>query len=92
MTNGQAKQLVIIAAAASGALASVPAVTRNETPDIKIAVGATFVAIVLLVLAEIHAQLAGMLALLVLASSMFAVGPAVYDTWTKATGHKPTPR
>lgn len=92
MNTGQAKQTIIFAVFVSALLASVKPVQKGQAPDIRIALGAAMLAVMLLGLAEFQPQLAGAFGLLVLISSMFAVGPDVYDTLTVATGHQPEKR
>jgi hypothetical protein len=87
MTSGGAKRLAIAAVLVAGSLASVKAVRKGEVPDIRIAVGGVFLLVFLLVLADVNAQVAGTVALLVLVSSAIGAGPDAYKAITTAGGH-----
>lgn len=89
MNTAQAKRIIVVSVLLSGTLASIKPLTQNKLPDVKVAVGVIVIAVFLLTLAEVQPDVAGAFALLMLFSSMFAVGPETYRTLTRAGGHEP---
>lgn len=85
-TTSQAKGLVIGATAGAGVLASLASIADSKPPSIRIAVGATIVAVVLYAIADWAPELAGMLALVVLTGAILTNGTDVANVANNALG------
>lgn len=74
MTSSGAHQAVLVSLAASGAIVTVSALAQGNAPRPRTIIGGGFAFVVLGFLADAAPELAGMLALLILASVVLADG------------------
>lgn len=79
MTSGEAKRYVVGAVVVSGALAGVSDLVQGQVPKVRIIAGAAIAGVILAIAAEPAPDLAGMLALLMLAGAIFTAGAPTFQ-------------
>jgi hypothetical protein len=88
-TSGQAKGLVAIALVVSGGVAVGGALYAGKTPQPRVALGLVLSGAFLSGLAEAEPKLAGGLALLMMTSAVFVVGPSFVQSFGSTINGKP---
>jgi len=83
VTSGEAKSLTIVSLVTAGALASVHAIRDGHLPSVRVPLGGVIVGVVLLTVADGAPDVAGGLALLLLAGSLLTTGRTVLPILTK---------
>lgn len=83
------KTLVLIATAATGAIAAARDLANDRTPSVRLIAGVWIAGVLLALLAEVAPQLAAALAALMLVTAIFAGAPDVWQAVARVSDPDP---